>query len=87
MRYLKPNSIKTANLILYIFNKIIFIIFFLKGYLTWSVSIVELMSLVNAKAFQVLMHLCNSIQFVLDSTKMPDSEISTETRKKLEVIH
>ena len=44
------------------------------------------MGLINAKAFQVLMHLCNSIQFILDSTKTPDSEVSTETRKKLEVI-
>ena len=44
------------------------------------------MSLINAKVFQVLMHLCNSIQFVLDSKRVPDAEVSAETRKKLEVI-
>ena len=43
------------------------------------------MGLINAQAFSILMHLCNSIQFILDSTKTPDAEISPETRKKLEV--
>ena len=59
-----------------------FFFFFLPGFLTWSVSIVELVQLIESKAFSILQFLSNSIQEIVDSSQ----DLGPETKARLEVF-
>ena len=54
---------------------------FFQGYLIWSISIIELVQLIESKAFSVLQFLCNSIQQILDTSQ----DLGPESRARLEV--
>ena len=56
--------------------------FFFSGFLTWSVSIVELVQLIESKAFSILQFLSNSIQEIIDSS--PD--LGPESKARLEEL-
>ena len=50
--------------------------------MTWSISIVELVQLIESKAFSILQFLSNSIQEIIDSNQ----DLGPESRARLEVF-
>ena len=50
--------------------------------MTWSISIVELVQLIESKAFSILQFLSNSIQEIIDSNQ----DLGPESRARIEVF-